>query len=149
MTFSTIFNVKTLRKSRDHQLIKHSSEITQNNCHPSTHISTIANQYHITLFHYHVKLQVSIVCRFQANKIYTYIGEVIVAVNPYQTLDIYNKRYVELYKGREIFERPPHLFAIADAAHKTMKRKFKDTCIVISGVPHSNLTLNLRALQKI
>ena len=44
-----------------------------------------------------------------------------------------SKEYVDAYKGREIFERPPHLFAIADAAHKTMKRKSKDTCIVISG----------------
>ena len=36
--------------------------------------------------------------------------------------------------GREFWERPPHIYALADAAYKTMKRYLKDTCIVISGL---------------
>ncbi|KAM8967274.1 unconventional myosin-Ig [Pelodytes ibericus] len=71
--------------------------------------------------------------RFGRGRIYTYIGEVVVSVNPYTSMDLYGKEMIEYYKGRELYERPPHLYAIADAAYKAMKRRGKDTCIVISG----------------
>ncbi|XP_014810968.1 PREDICTED: unconventional myosin-Ig-like, partial [Calidris pugnax] len=71
--------------------------------------------------------------RFSQGRIYTYIGEVVVAVNPYRALALYGPGVVERYRGRELYERPPHLYALADAAYKAMKRRAKDTCIVISG----------------
>lgn len=48
-------------------------------------------------------------------------------------MDIYGKEAIENYRGRELYENPPHLYAVADAAYKAMKRRAKDTCIVISG----------------
>ncbi|NXW56574.1 MYO1G protein, partial [Eurystomus gularis] len=71
--------------------------------------------------------------RFSQGRIYTYIGEVVVAVNPYRALPLYGPPAIERYRGRELYERPPHLYALADAAYKAMKRRAKDTCIVISG----------------
>ena len=68
------------------------------------------------------------------------IGEVCVSVNPYKDIDLYTKNYVNSYKGREIYERPPHIFSIAESAYKTMKRSGKDTCIVISGESGSGKT---------
>lgn len=37
--------------------------------------------------------------RFKNGRIYTYIGEVCVSVNPYKTMNIYDQQHVEQYKG--------------------------------------------------
>lgn len=71
--------------------------------------------------------------RFQKGRIYTYIGEVLVSVNPYQELPLYGPEAISRYQGRELYERPPHLYAVANAAYRAMKRRARDTCIVISG----------------
>ncbi|XP_065896691.1 unconventional myosin-Id-like [Dysidea avara] len=72
--------------------------------------------------------------RFRGGKIYTYIGEVVVSVNPYRNMDaIYDSDVVARFRGREIYENEPHVFALADAAYRSTKRLGKDSCIVISG----------------
>ncbi|XP_020019558.1 unconventional myosin-Ig isoform X1 [Castor canadensis] len=71
--------------------------------------------------------------RFEKDRIYTYIGEVLVSVNPYQELPLYGPEAIARYQGRELYERPPHLYAVANAAYNAMKRRARDTCIVISG----------------
>ncbi|XP_030023983.2 unconventional myosin ID [Manduca sexta] len=71
--------------------------------------------------------------RFQHNKIYTYIGEVLVSVNPYKNLDIYGAQHMAQYRGREMFEVQPHVYAVADACQRVLRQQGKDTCVLISG----------------
>lgn len=78
--------------------------------------------------------------RFQKGKIYTYIGEVVVSVNPYKQMLVYEKEYIDDYRGREMYEREPHIFALADSAYRSMKRTGRDCCIVISGESGSGKT---------
>lgn len=71
--------------------------------------------------------------RFSEDLIYTYIGPVLVSVNPYHDLDIYNREVIKSYKNVNFYELPPHVFAIADASYRAMRGENRDQCILISG----------------
>ncbi|XP_053315052.1 unconventional myosin-VIIb [Spea bombifrons] len=71
--------------------------------------------------------------RYKENNIYTYTGAILVAVNPYEELPLYNTEQIQLYRNRRIGELPPHLFALADSCYFNMQRNKVDQCCVISG----------------
>lgn len=59
--------------------------------------------------------------RFEAGHIYTYVGNILIAVNPFKFHPIYNPKYVRLYQNHRIGPTlPPHIFAIADNAYYSM-----------------------------
>ncbi|KAF0033828.1 hypothetical protein F2P81_013894 [Scophthalmus maximus] len=71
--------------------------------------------------------------RFSKDLIYTYIGTLLVSVNPYKELDVYNNKQMDLYMGVNFFELPPHIYALADNAYHTMLAEFNNHFILISG----------------
>ncbi|XP_078680580.1 unconventional myosin-Ic-like isoform X1 [Branchiostoma floridae x Branchiostoma belcheri] len=71
--------------------------------------------------------------RFQHNLIYTYIGPVVVSVNPYRDLKLYTPEQMQIYRGVNFYEAPPHIFATADNAYRSMRGEARDQCVLISG----------------
>ncbi|KAG6021247.1 class II myosin [Claviceps sp. Clav32 group G5] len=71
--------------------------------------------------------------RFEDAEIYTYIGHVLVSVNPFRDLGIYTEQVVDSYRGKNRLEMPPHVFAIAESAYYNMKAYHENQCIIISG----------------
>ncbi|KAF6299170.1 myosin XVA [Rhinolophus ferrumequinum] len=78
--------------------------------------------------------------RFERNLIYTYIGSILVSVNPYRMFGIYGPEQVQQYSGRALGENPPHLFAIANLAFAKMLDAKQNQCIIISGESGSGKT---------
>ncbi|XP_061426583.1 LOW QUALITY PROTEIN: unconventional myosin-IXb-like [Lethenteron reissneri] len=78
--------------------------------------------------------------RYGRGRIYTYAGSILVAINPFRFLPIYNPRFVQLYDGRRLGELEPHIFAVADAAYHAMLRERVHQCLVISGESGSGKT---------
>eukprot|EP00043_Microstomoeca_roanoka_P018744 m.203791 g.203791 ORF g.203791 m.203791 type:complete len:1711 (+) comp16879_c5_seq2:337-5469(+) len=71
--------------------------------------------------------------RYDNDDIYTYIGDILVAVNPFRALTIYTKQWQNRYRNSAKVENPPHIFAIADWCYHGMLSSGRDQCCVVSG----------------
>ncbi|KZT30781.1 hypothetical protein NEOLEDRAFT_1186966 [Neolentinus lepideus HHB14362 ss-1] len=71
--------------------------------------------------------------RWTNGEIYTYIGPVLISVNPFRDLGIYTDDVLERYKGKNRLEVPPHVFAIAESAYYQMNAYHENQCVIISG----------------
>ncbi|XP_075926028.1 unconventional myosin-XV isoform X2 [Petromyzon marinus] len=78
--------------------------------------------------------------RYDSEHIYTYIGSILLSLNPYRMYDIYSSEVVLLYEGKAMGDNPPHLFSIANAAYMKMVDAKENQCILISGESGSGKT---------
>eukprot|EP01147_Barroeca_monosierra_P010244 gene10244-2400_t len=72
--------------------------------------------------------------RYNSNIIYTYVGDILIAVNPYEALPLYTSdlaaKYCSISSKADL---PPHLYAIAVGAYNAMMRNYQPQVTVISG----------------
>lgn len=47
--------------------------------------------------------------RFKRDHIYTYIGNVLISINPYKKLALYSANLAETYVRKGPFQLPPHM----------------------------------------
>ncbi|XP_049574124.1 unconventional myosin-IXAa isoform X4 [Syngnathus scovelli] len=78
--------------------------------------------------------------RFRQEKIYTYVGSILIVINPFKFLPIYNPKYVKMYDNHSLGDLEPHIYAVADVAYHAMLQRQKNQCIVISGESGSGKT---------
>ncbi|KAH7910455.1 P-loop containing nucleoside triphosphate hydrolase protein [Hygrophoropsis aurantiaca] len=71
--------------------------------------------------------------RWTNAEIYTYIGGVLISVNPFRDLGIYTDEILHRYKGKNRLEVPPHVFSIAETAYYNMNAYHENQCVIISG----------------
>ncbi|CAK7346446.1 unnamed protein product [Dovyalis caffra] len=87
--------------------------------------------------------------RYEINEIYTYSGDILVAVNPFQGLShLYDVNMMERYKGTSIGELSPHVFEIADAAYREMINEGRSNSILVSGESGAGKTETTKMLMR-
>jgi myosin-1 len=61
---------------------------------------------------------------------------VLISVNPYKNLGNTGEQFVPMYHGHYPHENPPHAYALAEEAYRTMKGEGLSQCILIRFVDY-------------
>ncbi|RWR87879.1 IQ motif [Cinnamomum micranthum f. kanehirae] len=87
--------------------------------------------------------------RYELNEIYTYTGNILIAINPFQRLPhLYDGHMMEEYKGAPFGELSPHVFAVADVAYRAMINEGKSNSILVSGESGAGKTETTKMLMR-
>uniref|UniRef100_A0A671SRI9 Unconventional myosin-VI n=1 Tax=Sinocyclocheilus anshuiensis TaxID=1608454 RepID=A0A671SRI9_9TELE len=83
--------------------------------------------------------------RYNKDKIYTFVANILIAVNPYFEIPkLYSPETIKQYHGRSLGTLPPHVYAIADKAYRDMKVLKMSQSIIVSGESGAGKTENTK-----
>ncbi|XP_071445450.1 myosin-IIIb-like [Hetaerina americana] len=86
--------------------------------------------------------------RFERGQIYTYIGDILVAVNPFTDLGLYTEDEQRRHMGAARSSNPPHIFAVADSARQSLVHRRRSVAVVIGGESGAGKTRSANLLLK-
>ncbi|CAI8614438.1 unnamed protein product [Vicia faba] len=87
--------------------------------------------------------------RYEINEIYTYTGNILIAVNPFIKLPhLYDSHMMAQYRGAAFGELSPHPFAVADAAYRLMINDGISQSILVSGESGAGKTESTKLLMR-
>ncbi|XP_051942207.1 unconventional myosin-X isoform X2 [Hippocampus zosterae] len=85
--------------------------------------------------------------RYQKDSIYTNIGSILAAVNPYKQIPgLYDPERVDLYSKHQLGELPPHIFAVANECYRCIWKRHDSQCVLISGESGAGKTESTKLL---
>uniref|UniRef100_A0A3Q1IRM6 Unconventional myosin-VI n=1 Tax=Anabas testudineus TaxID=64144 RepID=A0A3Q1IRM6_ANATE len=83
--------------------------------------------------------------RYNKDHIYTYVANILIAVNPYCDIPkLYGPDTIKSYQGKSLGTLPPHVYAIADKAYRDMKVLKISQSIIVSGESGAGKTENTK-----
>lgn len=79
----------------------------------------------------------------------TYIGSVLVSVNPYKDLEIYTKNHMERYRGVNFYEVSPHMWVVKVKSIYFHTVVFRQTADVLSHFQYSENKESVEAQERL
>ncbi|XP_069492667.1 unconventional myosin-XVI isoform X2 [Ambystoma mexicanum] len=89
--------------------------------------------------------------RFSHSQIYTYIGNILLLVNPYKDLPMYSTMVTQLYlcsSGKLCSSLPPHIFASSERAYHMLFQERWPQSFILSGESGSGKTESCKHIVK-
>ena len=86
--------------------------------------------------------------RYRAGLIYTAVGDILVAVNPFQELLMYDGAWSGAYAATDVGGLAPHIYRVASAAYNSMVQGKKNQVCVISGESGAGKTESAKFIMK-
>lgn len=87
--------------------------------------------------------------RYERDIIYTNIGPVLIAVNPFQNIPaLYTEARIREYRGKNYFELSPHVYSLADNAYRSMTSHHTNQSIIITGESGSGKTESSKIIMQ-
>ncbi|XP_026992614.2 unconventional myosin-X isoform X2 [Tachysurus fulvidraco] len=85
--------------------------------------------------------------RYHKDLIYTNIGSILAAVNPYKQIPgLYDGEAVQLYSKCQLGELPPHIYALANECYRCLWKRSDSQCVLISGESGAGKTESTKLL---
>eukprot|EP00043_Microstomoeca_roanoka_P013204 m.129196 g.129196 ORF g.129196 m.129196 type:complete len:1070 (+) comp15693_c0_seq1:90-3299(+) len=85
--------------------------------------------------------------RFMDDLIYTYIGPVLISVNPFKYMTYFTEKEIDMYQGAAIYENPPHVYALTDDCYRNMLIDSENQCVIISGESGAGKTVSAKYIM--
>ncbi|XP_068602601.1 unconventional myosin-X [Brachionichthys hirsutus] len=135
--YGKVIYLQRAELSRETVYLMHSSSI-----HGVEDMSTLAELHEAAIMH-------NLFLRYQKDNIYTNIGSILAAVNPYKQIrGLYDCTAVELYSRHHMGELPPHIFAVANECYRCLWKRHDSQCVLISGESGAGKTESTKLLLK-
>eukprot|EP01137_Pigoraptor_chileana_P012115 Opistho-2@64101 len=83
----------------------------------------------------------ALVRRYNHSRIYTYVGDVVLSLNPFKAVDIYGDKEISMFRDNVFYSnKPPHIYALANRAYRNVVRTNQNQCVLITGESGSGKT---------
>lgn len=87
--------------------------------------------------------------RYKKDTIYTYVANILIAINPYKDLtELYSSDTIRKYQGKSLGVLMPHVFAIGDKSYRDMRAFKQSQSVIVSGESGAGKTESAKYLLR-